>query len=137
MSASAPASYLPWDDHAAWDALALKEKEALQRKCSKCSVCGDYLPPTQGVKDQGAYEMCSQLKKCGCCYYCASRARTTESLYSGTQCVSAARQTLCFLTKEERQAEFDSVKRSVVARGVMGRPCKACCNHFGFVASKK
>jgi len=133
-----PALNLSSLDDAAWRALADAELANLKDICPKCGVCGGYLPPSHGSdKVQSFYTMNSKLKKCGCCTFCMSRAMTTDENYKGTQCFSAANQTICFWTKQQRLEHFTSVKEGIVAHGLKGRPCMHCCEHFGFQLQKK
>lgn len=122
----------------AWEEIARQEDASLTNKCSKCGVCGSHVVSQYASNAlQCAYQSNNRIRKCGCCNLCQSRALTTDGNYRGTACVSAARQTLCFWTKEQREQHFASVKGRVVAHGMEGRPCRDCCDHFGFSQSKK
>jgi len=124
--------YPAWDDQAGWDALAQEELKTLQRRLPKCGVCGCYTLSQYASYDlRSAYFSNDRLAKCSCCDLCQSRAVTTVGNYHGTQCVSAANETICFWTKEQREQHFQSVKSRIVAHGMSRSTCWACRSHFG------
>jgi len=131
-STSTKKVYPAWDDQAGWDALAQKELIDLQRRLPKCGVCGRYTLSQYASNDLlSAYISNDRLAKCSCCDLCQSRAVTTVNNYHGTQCVSAANQTICFWTKEQREQHFQSVKSRIKAHGMSRSTCRACRIHFG------
>ncbi len=120
-----------WNDDAAWKARAAEELAELAAQCSRCGICGDYLPP-RSYNGHRAYESNDGLKKCRCCSFCHERAFTDANNYHGRECVSAANHTIGFRTEEQRKQAYKSVLDFVVAHGMKGRPCRACCAYFKF-----
>ena len=120
-----------WNDYDAWAKITEREDASLTNQCSKCGVCGRCeLSWYASYSLQCAFETNSRILKCNCCNFCHSRALTTDCNYRGTECISAANQTLCFWTEEQRLQHFESMKSHFVAHGMEGRPCRACCDHF-------
>ena len=135
---SSTTTYPVWHDREGWAKITQQEDASLTSKCSRCGVCGgNVVSQYASYALQCAYESNNRIPKCSCCSLCQSRAVTTEGNYDGTQCVSAANQTICFWTKEQRDQHFASVKSRFVAYDMKGRPCRACCAHFGFSQPKK
>ena len=135
---SSTTTYPAWDDREGWAKITQQEDASLMTKCSRCGVCGGYVVSQYASYAlMCAYESNFRINKCECCGSCQSRAVTTEGNYDGTQCVSAANQTIGFFTKKEREEQFASVKSHFVAHGLKGRTCRACREHFGLSQPKK